>query len=208
MSKFEKRRISLRYWLLGRQYFKALEAMDFAAKYHAGLRKDGVTPEFDHQISMAHFVRAFIDTLEHPEETLCAIFLHDTREDYDVPDIVIRSKWGDLVADAVDALTKVFRGVKRDPETVFRTIAANRIASVVKGVDRINNHETMVGVFTIAKQKEYMAETKRFFLPMLKTARKSFPRQEPIYESIKHMLESQMTLIDAIHQAYDEKSDA
>lgn len=199
MTSFEKRRISMRYWLLGRGYHKAVEAMEFAASYHTGTRKDVVTPEFDHQISIAHYVRTLIDALDHPEDTLCVVFLHDVREDFDVPDEVIRARFGDRVAEAVEAMTKTFRGVKKDPQTVFDAIAADPIASVVKGADRIHNHQTMVGVFTHEKQQGYIAETERFFLPMLKRARRSFPRLEPVYENIKHLLLSQIDLIKAIH---------
>lgn len=198
---FAKRRISLRYWLLGRGYFNAVSAMEFAADYHTGKRKDGVTPEFDHQISIAHYVRTMIDMLEFPEETLCVIFLHDVREDFDVADSVIRTLWGDRVANAVDAMTKVFRGEKRDEKTVFAAIAKDQIASVAKGADRIHNHQTMVGVFTTAKQKGYLMETDEHFMPMLKSARRQFPRLEPVYENIKHVLTSQMALIRAIHAA-------
>lgn len=42
----QKRLVSLRYWLIGRRYFTALEAMEFAAAHHTGFRKDGKTPEF------------------------------------------------------------------------------------------------------------------------------------------------------------------
>lgn len=201
MTPFKKREISLRYWLLGRGYFKAIEAMEFAASYHTGTRKDGVTPEFDHQISIAHYVRTFIDGLDYPEETLCVVFLHDVREDFDVTDDVIRGRWGDRVADAVEAMTKTFRGTKKDPQMVFDAIAADPIASVAKGADRVHNHQTMVGVFTIEKQKDYIAETELFFLAMLKRARRLFARQEPVYENIKHMLTSQIALIKAIHAA-------
>jgi len=30
--------------------------MEFARSYHAGLRKDGITPEFEHQLSIALYV--------------------------------------------------------------------------------------------------------------------------------------------------------
>lgn len=76
MHAHTKREISLRYFLQGAEYFLALEAMQFAQQYHRGVRKDGVTPEFDHQISIAHFVRTLRHQLVQPEHTLCG---HATR---------------------------------------------------------------------------------------------------------------------------------
>lgn len=201
MEKFQKREISLRYWLLGRGYTNAVKAMEFGQAYHTGFRKDGVTPEFDHQISIAQYVRTMISGLSHPEETLCTVFLHDVREDFDVSDGEIRSEFGDQVADAVETMTKKFRGVSKRSEDVFASIAANSIASVAKGADRIHNHQTMVGVFSDEKQRKYMEETKAYFFPMLKAARRKFVEQEPVYENIKHMLVSQIELIQAIHEA-------
>ena len=59
----------------------------------------------------------------------------------------------------------------------------------------------MIGVFTLQKQEDYLAETKEHFLPMLKRARRAFPRQEPVYENIKHALTGEIALIEAVHAA-------
>ncbi|MCE6958063.1 HD domain-containing protein [Cereibacter sphaeroides] len=200
-DKFAKREISLRYWLQGKGFHMALEAMDFAKGFHTGLRRDGVTPEFDHQVSIGHYVRTLESSLIFAEQTFATIFLHDVREDFDVPDAEIRNRFGDRVADAVDAMTKTFRGVKRPAAEVFQRIGDDPRASVAKGADRGHNHRSMVGVFSLEKQVEYLAETKEFFLPMLKRARRAFPRQEPAYENIKHVLTGEIELIEAIHAA-------
>lgn len=198
-NKFAKRQISLRYWLLGKGYLKALKAMEFAAAYHKGTRKDGVTPEFDHQISIAHFVRSLLTTLLFPEETLCVIFLHDVCEDYHVSREEIERLFGTMVADAVWRMTKTWRGQKKDEARLFEEMAECPIASVAKGADRIHNLQSMVGVFTPEKQKTYMGEVRELFLPMLKRARRLFPEQDSAYENIKHMLNSQLELFEAIH---------
>jgi (p)ppGpp synthase/HD superfamily hydrolase len=199
MDKFAKRRVSLRYWLLGKGYLKALQAMEFAAEYHKGTRKDGVTPEFDHQISIAHYVRTLLPSLEFAEETLCVIFLHDVSEDYHVSREEIERRFGTRVADAVWRMTKTWRGDKKDEARLFEEMAECPLSSIAKGADRIHNLQSMVGVFTPAKQKTYMGEVTDLFLPMLKKARKLFPQQEAAYENIKHMLTSQLELFEAIH---------
>lgn len=198
-----KREVSLRYWLQGRNYTVALRAMNLGKQYHTGIRKDGVTPEFDHQVSIAHYLRTLDGSLLYPQETYAAALLHDVREDYGLADAEIRDLFGDRTADAVHALSKEFRG-KRLPEAeVFAMIADDPIASVVKGCDRIHNHQSMVGVFSTQKQVEYIEETNDWFFPMLKQARRAFPEQEPAYENVKTMLKSQIHLIEAIHGALD-----
>jgi (p)ppGpp synthase/HD superfamily hydrolase len=196
---FQKREISLRYWLQGGQYFKALHALEWAKRYHTGVRKDGVTPEIDHQISIAHYVRTLHTSLLHVEDTLITVLLHDVREDYGVSDQEVEREFGTRVARAVDAVTKTFRGEKRDAQTLFDRMAQDPIASVVKGADRIHNLNSMVGVFSPEKQQAYVQEAEQFFFPMLKQARRLHPQQEPVYENLKHMMRSQVALIKAMH---------
>jgi (p)ppGpp synthase/HD superfamily hydrolase len=197
LTSLEKKRIALRYWLLGRGYTQAVDAMEFAQWYHCGTRKGG-EPEFSHQVAIVSQLRTFEPWLLYPQETLVAGFLHDVREDYDVEDEVIRVRFGDIVADAVSCLTKEFRGERFAESSVFSSIGENAVASVVKGADRIHNHSTMVGVFTTEKMQEYTCETRTWFLPMIKTARRRFSVQEPAYEGLSLMLENQLSLLDVI----------
>jgi (p)ppGpp synthase/HD superfamily hydrolase len=205
-SKYLIHRERIRAFLLGRRYYRAVEALEFAASYHTGTRKDGETPEFHHQISITHFART-LTGLRHEEEVLCAALLHDVVEDYDVPIETIRTKFGNMVADAVILLTKKYRGVKKDTEQYYREIAGNPIASIVKGCDRIHNFQTMPNVFSCEKQLKYMKECEDHILPMLKSARNSFPDQELAYENIKYALKAQIDLIRLIVQAREDTSE-
>lgn len=201
MPNYAKQRIALRYWLLGAGFTQAADAMNYAEGFHKGVRKDNVTPEFAHQVAIASYLRTLLPHVRFPQETLCVAFLHDVREDYDVDDAEIRARYGPVVADAVDAMTKEFRGIKRDEAAVFQAIGADPVASVVKPADRINNQQTMIGVFTPVKVVSYTDETQRLFLPMLKRARRTFPDQEPAYENASLMLASQLELLAAIYPA-------
>lgn len=184
--------VALRYWLLGAQFHTAAAAMDWASKIHTGTRRDGITPEFAHQVQIASYLRTLAPSLRHVEETLVTAFCHDVREDYGISDDEVRSRFGDRVADATDALSKEFRGVKRPAEEVFARIAEDPIASVVKGADRVNNQQSMIGVFTPAKVASYLDETEEHILPMLRIARRQFCDQEPAYENMKLVLVNQL----------------
>ncbi len=209
MDPFKKKALVLRQYLAGAGYFNALKAMEFAARYHTGKRKDGVTPEFDHQISIALFALT-LPNLKYREEIITTIFLHDVREDYGVTDGEIRELFDDSefavrVCRAVGNMTKEWRGVKKDEVALFEAMAEDPIASIAKGCDRIHNYQSMIRVFTLPKQKSYIEEGIRLFLPMLKMARRLFPDQALAYENIKHMLLSQIDMIKAIHEAAEAK---
>lgn len=201
MNKFQKRHLVLRQQLVGAGYHDALIAMEFASRRHTGTRKDGITPEFDHQISIALYALT-LPHMRYREEVIATILLHDVREDYFISHLEILNLFEDRakaerIAEAVDCMTKIVAGLKRDEKALFDRMAENPIASIAKGCDRIHNFQSMVGVFTPEKQRGYIQEGKEFFLPMLKTARRNFPYQTHAYENIKFVLNSQIELIEA-----------
>jgi (p)ppGpp synthase/HD superfamily hydrolase len=195
MNTYDKLRISLRYWLLGKGYYKAVDALEFAGSYHTGYRKDGVTPEFEHQVRITHYLRSLNTSLMFPEETLAASLLHDVVEDHPVPVVEIYHRYGEQIGIAVDLLTKT-KG--KDTFQYYQQMVDNPVASIVKGGDRIHNVQTMQGVFNYDKQLRYCNEVVEYILPMLRNARRKFPQQEPAYENIKHMLNSQIELVREI----------
>ena len=200
-ERFIKLNVSMRYWLLGmsnqdKSFLLPLKAMEYAKNIHLGVRKDNITPEFQHQLEIAHYLRTLYHGLDYPAETLATCFLHDAREDYDIPHQEIESLFGAVIADATELLTKQFKGVKKNTAHYYEEMSKNPITSAMKGADRINNHQSMSGVFTKEKQQSYIQETKDYVLPMLKTARHLFITQEPIYENIKFVLQSQMQFVE------------
>ncbi len=196
---YPKLKTAIRYWMLGREYHTALKAMEFGLQYHTGLRKDGVMPEFQHQVSQASFARTLEPHLLYPDETLATIFLHDVVEDCDVDIAAIIAEFGETIGKSVELMTNQVGGVKKPMESYYSEMQFDPIASIVKGCDRIHNHQTMVGVFTPEKIDRYMIETNDHVIPMLKAARKRFTKQEGAYLNIKHVLMTQMELLQALN---------
>lgn len=203
MTDYQKTFIAIRYFLAGAKMYLALDALEFASKFHTGTRKDGITPEYSHQIMIAQYVRTLINSLTNPEETIAAVFLHDTPEDADVGHAEISSRFGQLVAEPVKLLTKKHRGTKKPTDVYYQELATNHISSIVKGADRIHNIQSMPGVFLPVKQIDYIQETNTYVLPMLKEARRLFPKQEPAYENEKFVLKSQIALTQAALSGYN-----
>lgn len=200
---FERHKERIRAWLLGKGYYKAVEALEFAAKYHTGLRKDGVTPEFHHQISIAHYLRT-LPNVRKQEELLAVACLHDTMEDHGVTRETIKSKFGELISEATYLLSKEYLGKTKSTEDYYAAIAECPIASLAKGGDRIHNYQTMHSVFTCKKQLAYIEEGEKYILPMLKEARSNFPDQELAYENIKYTLKGQIELLKLSIRAKEE----
>jgi len=205
-SRYLIHRERIRAFLLGKEYYKAVEALEFASLYHNGIRKDGVTPEFHHQISLTHYART-LPKLRNEEAVFVVCLLHDIIEDYKVPVETIRSKFGTIVSESVMLLTREFHDDEQDVRQYYLNMASNPISSIVKGCDRVHNFQTMPQVFSIDKQIEYMEECTKYILPMLKTARNLFPDQELAYENIKHALKGQIDLIELIVAARQEITD-
>ena len=196
LSKYQKLSIQLKGFLKGRGYHKALEAYEFAKNYHINTRKDGITPEFQHQVEIALFAMTLRE-LRSEETVIIAILLHDVREDYDISHKEIVDKFGIEVGDVVEKLTKKFKGIKKSSEQYFEAISTCPHASVVKLIDRVNNVSSMGGVFSIDKQKQYIKEVDDYFLPMLKKARKNFPDQAMSYYNLGTFLKTLCKTISA-----------
>lgn len=200
MKHHDKMKVALRYWLLGAShsdsnYLICVDALEFASVFHNGKRKDGVTPEFAHQVTIANYLRTLVTSMDYPAETIAVALLHDVAEDYDVGFDELEMKFGNHVAKSVELLTKTHRGTKKSMESYFDGISKDPIASIVKGADRIHNLQSMSDVFTVDKKRAYLEEATEFIVPSLKTARRLFPSQEAAYENIKLVLTSQIELI-------------
>lgn len=195
MVKYEKLFTALKYFLVGRNYFIALKALEFARKNHSGTRKDGFTPEFQHQLEICHYLIT-LKNLENEEMVLVCALLHDVMEDYNIPVETMEKEFSPEITKKILILSKVYQGKKKDMNLYFSEIASCPVCSIVKGADRIHNLQSMPGVFSVEKQKAYIEEVNKYFLPMIKSASYSFPHQSLAYFNIKHLLKSQISLIE------------
>ena len=207
----QKRLIALRYWLIGKSFHLALDALNFASLYHTGVRKDGVTPELDHQVSIALYARTLPISDDEIEKLIVVILLHDVREDYSSADQVpaglapvseqlIIQRFGTDVSRDIELLSKVTAGVKKDAAIYFAQIRETWRACLVKLLDRLHNLSTMQGAFSPQKQIEYVAEARRDILPLARYARRAFSRYEPAFENVKLGIGLQIALLDKLNQ--------
>jgi len=199
-GKFDKIKISLQEWLRGQTFTRALEALECGLSFHTGTRKDGHTPEFSHQLEIAHYIRT-LPLGENLENCLIVAFLHDVVEDHYTTLDALEARFGPFIRECVDVLTKQGRWTDKARREYYRRLGTNCVSSVVKGVDRMHNVQSMQHVFTVNKQQRYLREVERWVLPMLRQAHKAYPSQEAAYENIMFVLQGQIDLIRHIHVA-------
>lgn len=189
-----KLKTALKYWYEGLGYHDVIRAMHMAERIHTGTRKDNITPEIHHQISVSGYLKTLYSGLLHPKEVYICAWLHDAPEDY-------LEKYEALISVQSWMTHEVFREISllnktsKTTASYYWMLSESSIASVVKGADRIHNHQTMDGVFTAEKKEAYIEETENYVIPMLKEARMNFSEQSNIYYNIIHVLRSQIELI-------------
>ena len=190
-TRYKRLLLALKYYMIGKGYVRGVKALEYARGIHTGIRKDQVTPEFQHQVEIGLFITT-LKSLVDEENTLIVAMLHDIVEDHDVSLEVITSMFSAEIAEAVDRLTK-YPGLS--DEVYYENCASHHLSSIVKGCDRIHNVNTMNGVFDRQKKDSYLQEVELFILPMIKESERLFPEQFLSYMNIKHMLKSQINLI-------------
>lgn len=169
-------------------FMDCVQALNFAeSAIHTGMRKDGKTPEFYHQLSILGFLITQHNNLQDPRSVYMAAILHDTVEDYPEFEAQIASMFPRDI-DNARGLSKMRNGELIPYKVYFAEMAKSPVMSVVKLVDRMHNVSTMPGVFKAEKMRTYIGEINKYFLPMAKDARRAFPHQDAFYELAKSIL--------------------
>lgn len=191
MLQFQKEKTALKFYMLGKGYNLGLKALGFLERHSfmnedgtVKLRKDKRTPEMHHMIRIAFSVTQLRDV---QNEELCIVLalLHDTQEDEAVQSETIKSWFGLKVANKNWKLTKKFAGQHKSSTEFYGALAEDGDASIVKGLDRCDNLENMIGVFHCEKIRQYCDEAENVYLPMLHQAAKIFPEQQHAYYAIR-----------------------
>ncbi len=163
-------------------------ALPFMKKSHAGQVRKGAAqvPYIYHPLSMARHSIAMGLT---EDALLAAILLHDVCEDCGVV------PWELPVNETVQEAVKYLTFQKPEGMTkaqakagYFAAIAENRIASLVKLLDRCNNISAMAGGFTKERMVQYIEETECYLLPLCNRLKEQYEE----YRNPLFILEYQM----------------
>lgn len=163
-------------------------ALPFMKQSHAGqLRKgSGRIPYIYHPLTMAcHSIAMGLTE----DELLAAILLHDVCEDCGVEADALPVN--EAVREAVALLTfqKPEGMAKAQAKALyFEALKENRLAAVVKLLDRCNNVSAMASAFPKDKMAHYIRETESSLLPLLDVIRSRYAG----YEQALFLLEYQL----------------
>ena len=158
--------------------YQTRRALAFAKKKHSGqFRKvghgDERIPYIYHPLLLTCHALAL--GLE-DDDLLSACLLHDVCEDCAVkPEELPVSE---ATKEAVRLLTKPenFEKTDKDEIAYYDGIAGNRIATMVKLLDRCNNIASMATSFSDEKMSEYIIETQKYIHPLMEKARDDYPQ--------------------------------
>ena len=178
---------------------QTLKAVKLMNKYHKGqFRKgSGRIPYRVHPLMMACHAFA-LDIYD--DDIISVCLLHDVLEDTDaeMEDLAMNPE----VEEALELLTfKEREGLTREEsrKIYFKEIADNKLASIVKVLDRCSNVSTMASGFTKVRMAEYIDETEKYVFPLIENIKREYDEYynaafilkyqiKSITETIKHLL--------------------
>lgn len=156
--------------------------------------KDKV-PYVNHPLSLAcHAIALGLDE----DNLLSAALLHDVCEDCHVDAEALPVN--DATRWSVSLLTKnkeVTRSSEEGLLDYYRRLSEDRIALMVKLLDRCNNISNMASAFTVEKMASYIIETEENIYPLFEIADKNYPQ----YANQIYLIRYHMTsVIEALRQ--------
>ena len=198
---FDKLDLTLKYYLRGARYHTAIRAYHIAKELHNGKRKDGITPEVQHQLEIALFIITLRLKPEQEERAIIYALLHDVLEDFEhIRPVELEDLFGVEIVDDLRLISKKIQGVKtyNQDAQYYTRMARSALIALVKGVDRIHNLQSMTGVFGPDKQRIYVNTAENYFLPMLKDAAKIDDELFFAFQNVRTVLKCQIGLIKTI----------
>lgn len=177
-----------------KQLYQTRRALAFAMEKHDGqYRKighgDERVPYINHPLLLTCHALAL--GLE-DDNLLSACLLHDVCEDCGVQpeELPVNEE----TREAVRLLTKpaAFRKTEEDYRAYYDGISENRIAVMVKLLDRCNNVSSMANCFTDEHIAEYIMETQEYIHPLMNRAQNVYPQYSNQLFLIRYHMNSVM----------------
>ena len=157
--------------------YQTKRALAFAKEKHDGqFRKPGHGPERIPYIYHPLLLTCHALALGLEEDNLLSVcLLHDVCEDCGVAleELPVNGE----TREAVRLLTKPenFEKIDKDEKAYYDGIAGNRIATIVKLLDRCNNVTSMATSFSDDHMADYIKETREYIDPLMERARHEYP---------------------------------
>lgn len=174
--------------------YQTRRALAFAKEKHNGqYRKighgDERVPYINHPLLLTCHALAL--GLE-DDDLLSACLLHDVCEDCGVKPEELPVN--EATRESVRLLTKpeAFGKTEKEYRTYYEGISKNRVAIMVKLLDRCNNVSSMANCFTDEHIAEYIKETQEYIHPLMAKARNEYPQYSNQLFLIRYHMNSVM----------------
>lgn len=177
--------------------FQTRSVLAYVRDMHKGQVRKGKdkVPYINHPLSLAcHAIALGLDE----DDLLSAALLHDVCEDcgVNVEDLPAN----DDTKKAVSLLTKNKKVTKSSEEGLaeyYERLSEDRIALMIKILDRCNNVSNMASGFTIERMASYIIETEEHIYPLFDIADKKYPQYaNQLYLIRYHM----MSVVEALRK--------
>lgn len=188
-----------------KQLYQTKRALSFAKEKHreqyrkAGHGSERIPYIYHPLLLTCHALALGLDE----DDFLSTCLLHDVCEDCGVKPEELPVN--DETRLAVSLLTKPsdFTKTEKEERAYYDAIGTNRIASIVKLLDRCNNVSSMATSFTDIKMARYILETQEYINPLMKKARDEYPQytnqlfliryhMNSVLEAIRHHMRSML----------------
>ena len=130
------------------------------------------------------------------DDLLSACLLHDVCEDCGVTPEELPVN--DRTREAVRLLTKPegYRNTEEEKKIYYDGIAGDRIAMIVKLLDRCINVSSMANIFTDERMAEYISETHRYLYPFFDKVRREYPEYSNQMFLVRYHMNSVIDALD------------
>lgn len=174
-------------------------ALPFARESHEGQLRKGPEgkrePYITHPLQMAaHAIALRLDE----DKLIAAILLHDVCEDCGVEPEELP-----VNGDVQEAVGLVTRMDGESKEKYYGQIRENRLATMVKLIDRCHNVSQMSLAFSREKLWKYIDETEIYVLPLLMEAKVKWPQYENQYFLLEYQINSILQTVKALLERED-----
>ena len=173
--------------------------IDYVCKQHEGQFRKGKdkVPYVYHPLSLAcHAIALGLGE----DDFLSVALLHDVCEDCDIP--AEKLPVNERTKTAVSLLTKDKTAIKASEDGLakyYEKLAENKIALMIKCLDRCHNVSHMAAAFSMEKMASYVTETKEYIYPLLDLAEQSYPEyKNQVYLIRYHLLSVVSTICQMI----------
>lgn len=158
-----------------KEMYQTVKVLPYVREKHSEQFRKGKdhVPYINHPLLMACHALSLGIT---EDNVISAILLHDVSEDCNVP--IEELPVNEETKIAVRLVTKDFDALEKSEAAVrqyYDNIAENRIASIVKLVDRCNNISGMATAFSDEKMASYIQETEKYVYPLLDSTAEKYP---------------------------------